>query len=238
MPNLREEILKIKKEHSIGDNSFKEVSHLDYGKILKKINSKFLTTKKYDDSIWWWQSYKNLKRYAIHFKEGFAFEILNKILPKEEEKYWFIASEENGKYWLYESNIKTIQFVIGEMFGFEYYIISKKYNWILCENHHDILIGLGEEMVDKLWKHEIKVKPIGVIEERFEISERGLILCLKFNFDRYFLSIGDKIKLVKPNREELFTKICGIAIKKSDVLIEKRYLKKDIPIGTEMWLIE
>lgn len=152
MSNLRKGILKVKKENALDDNLFKEVSHLEYSEILKKINSTFLVTHKYDDSVWWWKSYKELKSYAIHFREGYAFDILDKIVPSKDQKYWFIASEQNGKYWLYESNINTIKLMIGEMYGFEYYIVDKKYTWILCENHHDILIGLGEYVTEKLQK--------------------------------------------------------------------------------------
>jgi len=238
MRNLRDDIQKAKKEISLNENLLKEVSHLEYEEILKKINSKFLTTNKYDDKIWWWQSYKDLKSYAIHFKKGLAFEILDKLLPNKEIKYWFIASEENGKYWLYESGIETIKTIIGEMYGFEYYIVDKKYNWILCENHHDILIALGKEIADKLWKYEIKTKPIGLIENTFELSERGLILCLKYNFEKMFMTTGMKVKLVKPNGKEITTEIRGIAFETMDILIENKYSKKDIPIGTEMWLIE
>ena len=238
MRNLREDIEKVKKEISLNGNSLKEVSHFEYEEILKKINSEFLTTNKYDDEIWWWQSYKDLKRYAIHFREGYAFEILDKLLPNKDTRYWFIASEGNGKYWLYESGIEVIKKIIQEMYGFEYYIVDKKYNWVLCENHHDILIGLGEEISDKLWKYEIKTKPIGMTQNTFEINERGLILCIKYNFERMFMTIGKKIKLVTPTGKELLTEIRGITFETMDILIENKYSKKDIPIGTEVWLIE
>jgi hypothetical protein len=36
------------------------------------------------------------------------------------------------------------------MYGFEYYIVSKKFEWLLCENHHDILIAVGQPMVEKM----------------------------------------------------------------------------------------
>lgn len=155
MRNLRADIQKARREILLNENVFKEVSHLAYEEILEKVNSNFLTTNRYSDTIWWWQVYKNLKQHAIHFREGYAFEIFTELLPVKETKYWFIASEENGKYWVYESNVEAIEMILKEMYGFEYYIVDKKYNWVLCENHHDILIGLGDEIVDKLCKYHV-----------------------------------------------------------------------------------
>ncbi len=91
---------------------------------------------------------------------------------------------------------------------------------------------LREKLEDKPWQHEIKHQPIGVVEETFEISGRGLILCLKFAFEKYHLSIDDDIKLVTPIGEEFLSRICGIGIGIQDILIENKYSKKDIPIGT------
>ena len=124
------------------------------------------------------------------------------------------------------------------MYGFEYYIVDKKYNWILCENHHDILIVLGEEIANNLCKYDVKKKPIGVIENIFETSQKGLNMVIKYDFDTFFMDIGDQIKLVKPNGREIFSKICGISDETKDILVEEKYSKKDVPIGTELWLIK
>ena len=156
MRNLRDDIKKAMKEISLAENLLKEVSYFEHEEILKRINSQFLTTNNYDGTIWWWQSYKDLKQYAIHFKDGLAVDMLDKLLPNRATKYWFVASEENGKYWLYESGIEAIKVIIQEMYGFEYYIVDKKYRWILCENHHNMLIGLGQEISDKIREYEIR----------------------------------------------------------------------------------
>jgi hypothetical protein len=43
----------------------------------------------------------------------------------------------------FEGFIEPIQQILGRLNAFEYYWVSKKYDWLLAENHHGFLIGLG-----------------------------------------------------------------------------------------------
>lgn len=55
-----------------------------------------------------------------------------------------------NKLWFYEGKIKTIQAVIGETYFNVFYIISKKYEWMICISYYDNLIATGNVMPDKL----------------------------------------------------------------------------------------
>jgi hypothetical protein len=47
--------------------------------------------------------------------------------------------------------VKAIQAIIEEASLLdEMYLGSKKYDWLLCINHHDILVATGGDMPDKL----------------------------------------------------------------------------------------
>ncbi|WLF84072.1 hypothetical protein L3D26_00735 [Moraxella sp. ZY21109] len=47
--------------------------------------------------------------------------------------------------WFCEGNILTIQKIIDEMCFFdEVYFVSKKYQWLIAINHHNVLIGTGD----------------------------------------------------------------------------------------------
>lgn len=48
---------------------------------------------------------------------------------------------------VYDCNPNVIKQIIGECFGFEYYIIDKKKEWLLCKNHHNRLIGIGKKII-------------------------------------------------------------------------------------------
>ncbi|WP_409340264.1 DUF6756 family protein [Paenibacillus sp. MBLB4367] len=43
-----------------------------------------------------------------------------------------------------------MQNILRECSRFEYYIVSKKYSWMLCENHHGCLFGTGDVIVSKM----------------------------------------------------------------------------------------
>jgi hypothetical protein len=55
------------------------------------------------------------------------------------------------KFWFYEGKVKTIQTVIEASSQLdEMYLISKQYDWLLCINHHDTLIGTGTRITSKM----------------------------------------------------------------------------------------
>jgi hypothetical protein len=53
---------------------------------------------------------------------------------------------------VYDATPAAAQAVIGECYGFEYYLIAKDLSWLLCENHHDTLIGIGEVVRSRIEK--------------------------------------------------------------------------------------
>ena len=58
---------------------------------------------------------------------------------------------ESTKFWLYEGRVEAIQQIISECCLLdEIYLISKKYEWLLCINHHDVLYATGGNMPAKL----------------------------------------------------------------------------------------
>jgi hypothetical protein len=238
MNNLRTDIAAVIKDNKDPGVFIKEVSYLDYDGVLDRINTEFLTTNKYGDASWWWTVYKKLTEYCIHFRNGNGFEALTELFPLKGEKYWFIASEENGKYWLYEATIESIQWLIANMYGFEYYIVDKKYKWILCENHHDILIGLGQEITERLKAYEVKERYYGELKEVFELEAQGLILSLQKRNEKKTLSIGNHVKILFPNESHVLLKIKGVVFNNGDVLVDTDLSKEDFSKGSTVLLIE
>ncbi|MDF5737958.1 MAG: hypothetical protein PUQ00_20480 [Nostoc sp. S13] len=59
-------------------------------------------------------------------------------------------TKQHGNFWLYEGGIAVIADLIGEIYGFEYYIVSKKLEWLLGEDHNGVLIGVGQSMTEKI----------------------------------------------------------------------------------------
>lgn len=103
--------------------------------------------------IWLWIDFK-LDTFSLSNLEQRPELYLDRLVD-ETETVWYVVTETiNGrdKFWFYEGKIKYIQTIIDETWFDELYIVSKKYEWLICINHHDILIATGNIMPDKLRK--------------------------------------------------------------------------------------
>lgn len=78
---------------------------------------------------------------------------LEQLIPAS-ESVWFIAEARGkkhvGNFWLYEGEVSAICAVLRECPAFEYYVVEKKMRWLVCENHHNVLIASGEPMASSL----------------------------------------------------------------------------------------
>lgn len=67
------------------------------------------------------------------------------------------------------------------------------------------------------------------------ITGRGLLLTP--GLQDKSAKIGDRLKLVKPDKTILVTVITGIVFNdRRDILVGSNLTKDDVPIGTEVWL--
>ena len=104
------------------------------------------------DRLWWWEAFKP-KPISILSDCANGFEMLEAIVPNSDELIWFVAEEaELQNFPIYEGTTKAIAKVIGECYTFEYYLISKDKKWLLCENHHNSLIGVGKAIEKQMAK--------------------------------------------------------------------------------------
>lgn len=100
------------------------------------------------DRRWWWEDFKQESFIFIDHDPPFA--LLNQIIPNSDEMVWFmVEDDEEAFYPIYEVRPAVIKDIIGECFAFEYYVIDKSKEWLLCENHHNCLIGIGNKLKEK-----------------------------------------------------------------------------------------
>lgn len=52
------------------------------------------------------------------------------------------------------------------------------------------------------------------------------------------ISTWSRIKLIRPDKTTLETVITHIGFENGDIAVGKNLTKQDVPIGTEVWLIE
>lgn len=62
------------------------------------------------------------------------------------EKVYLLLEEDKQrtKYWIAECNPAVIHLIINEALEMiDYYIVDKKFNWLITENHHDLVQFIG-----------------------------------------------------------------------------------------------
>jgi len=136
--------------NAIKENRFtaKQINKLD-GILGKRIYDDLLNHfVKSGDRRWWWEDFKvesfNFKEYEK------PFEHLNQILIEFQNNVWLMVEDDQEEFYpIYDCSPAIVGKLIGDCFGFEYYLIDKNKEWLICENHHNRLIGIGEKLKDK-----------------------------------------------------------------------------------------
>ena len=80
-----------------------------------------------------------------------GWKYLSALVPNPNDSIWFIAEDDELPFYpVYEATPRAIEMLIGECSFFEYYLVAKDMSWLLCENHHDCLIGVGSQVTSRL----------------------------------------------------------------------------------------
>ncbi|MEM8890833.1 MAG: DUF6756 family protein, partial [Bacteroidota bacterium] len=113
--------------------------------VLSKTEDHFLHKRKNNQHrTWLWNDLK-MESYSISCSQD-PYQSLE-LLIHPNEQLFFLLNEtinEQTKYWCYEGKLSAIVKVIGNSkLMDEYYLVSKKYDWFLALNHHNVLIGSG-----------------------------------------------------------------------------------------------
>jgi len=157
--DLRAAIDKILERKKFCAEEFRALStHDNWKEIENKIyNSFYNPTYLNQKPSFLWKDFKH-DTFSVPDLKYRPEYYLDKLI-NEDEKVWYLVNEtinETTKYWIYEGKIKNIQMIIDEIGFDELCIVSKKYDWLICINHHDILIATGFKMIEKLKNLELQ----------------------------------------------------------------------------------
>ena len=147
-PMIRIEIENIIKEFHLDRSRIFEVSHLKYADIIKQIERTFV--KNAGPLHWSNIDYRfnpaltiNTQYIGNHRR---WYQLLHKIIP-DTAHYVLFEDTINfqPKYWVYEMFPNEIITVIDECCGLnDFYIVSKKYKWLISECHEEIAYFVGD----------------------------------------------------------------------------------------------
>ena len=118
-----------------------------WNKIEQKIINYFTGTN--GGFTWMWEN-KILNKFEYYAEEISDYNILVKIILEtinQNDELWFFIEDTlnyETKYWGYEGKINDIIKLFGEIYLGDFYIVSKKLEWLMGQNHHDILFGFGK----------------------------------------------------------------------------------------------
>ena len=133
--NLRDDITQAVGEARIEGFSFVRLTKWEG--ILHRIAERFLKRGVHDlESVWLWNEFREVVS-SSQPADSLGY-LREQVEPSG--AYWFIASDEHGKYWLADATGSAIVRTVEEMYAFEYYVAERHLEWLLCENHHGVFI--------------------------------------------------------------------------------------------------
>ena len=98
------------------------------------------------DRRWWWEAFREPIA-SKAFSDDMGFKYIVDLVPNRAEKCWFVVEDaDSDSYPVYDATPEEVASIVGECFAFEYYIAPKSKHWLICENHHGRIIGVGEEV--------------------------------------------------------------------------------------------
>ena len=125
-----------------------------YDAVLGKILETFTTLgQRGKNNSWLWEHFRGQQ--AVYSTRGRNNLDALESLIADNKRVWFLAEDwegnkKRGNYWLFEGSPDSIVSVIRELHHLEYYSAAKDFSWLICENHHNNLIGVGELMCNRI----------------------------------------------------------------------------------------
>ncbi len=124
----------------------RETSRDEVQPILSRIAREFVNDSR---SVWWWQSLVDDKPSAEVDAQGAGHQFIPELCP--DEICWFVVTDDQGSNWsVFEAKPSTISAILSNCHFFEYFVASRDLDWIVFENHHDLIIGMGDSVVDRI----------------------------------------------------------------------------------------
>ena len=109
-----------------------------------------------EDRQWWWEAFRE-PGVSLTFPAGDGWRKLSSIVPSPSEPVWFIAQDDQlPQHPVFEATAEVAARIIGECYGFEYYLVAKDLSWLVCETHHNVVCAVGAAVEGKLLEHAVQ----------------------------------------------------------------------------------
>jgi len=149
-PPLRQEIEQVRHQLHLADADFRPVGQFEWAAIEEKTYQHFCKiTHPTVRPIWLWEKLKDDHWVAALDCASWPEQHLPALIGTEE--HVFLSVNNSHRFWWYEGKIKAISQILEECTQLdEVNVVSKKYEWLLCCTHHDVLVGCGAAIVQRM----------------------------------------------------------------------------------------
>lgn len=112
-----------------------------------RIGERFVT---HPDSGWWWERVRDgLPRSTYVPSSDDGYRLIPTICP--DQSVFFFVSDDNPPAWrVYQAKPSDLVRALAECPPFEYVVADPGGEWLLMENHHGMLVAVGEPVTSAL----------------------------------------------------------------------------------------
>ena len=145
MATFREKIIGLARSLNLSREQFTVGPFIDWPGIQKRIESHFVIKTRSDLSLLEWPEHFKGNQQIIQSRAFEPYEYLDELLP-ENEIFWLILIDtgtKEPKPWLFQGYVRPIQKVLSMLPRTSFYMIAKKYEWLLFNDQKDEFIALG-----------------------------------------------------------------------------------------------
>jgi len=139
----RKAILNGVRELGFGVAEFRCPTRVEESLLVRQIEAHFVSAP---GLTWWWSSF-SVPTATRAFDDGLGFKHVAQIAPDAQETIWFVVEEASGDdFGVFETSVRNACAIVGQCPAFEYYLVAKDFSWLICENHHEVVIASGSAM--------------------------------------------------------------------------------------------
>jgi hypothetical protein len=132
---IEEQLDQAAKALCLSEQQFRKCDPESSKILVERVKETFVL----DSKQFWWMSLKHPFE-SFDYSDGFGFEDLPRHVPSGEKKCWFIPETEEEDPTVYDAEVKSITPLLAECSYLEYYLVGKRFDWLIVENDHNQVI--------------------------------------------------------------------------------------------------
>jgi len=144
MSNILEAVNQAIRMLQTNVSSIHQLSDEAASQLVKSIHEVFAN----NNSRWLWDSL-NYPIARAYYEDGQGFKHLLQYVPANTPNVWFlIVDDEDHSSSIFDIHPFLVPLILSECYYFEYYLIDKNLEWLICENDHNEIIYAVNNIVD------------------------------------------------------------------------------------------